>query len=526
MRKYGLFIGILVLLLLTPTLLLAQGTPTPITVGGNQLGEINATTPIAQFSFSANAGARLSIDVLSLSPELAPRFIVKDTVGAVYLSIDNATLLANVSGEFNVPAAGAYIIEVSSASGAGQFVVSLQEAEIPIPPPIALLANDVVTAQVSPTTPAAAYAFNASPLETLMVFVQSQTPNSGPTVILENALTGQELGTIHTSLTGGSFTIPPGANSYLLKVLHGGSASIESYQLVLVASGQVSISGISGFSLPGGSGGGAVATVPPLPTPLPAPATPIPAGPTPTLPPSALLTPLPSVGPCILAPKELLTVNIRSGPGTDNAIVAQLVPNQTLPVIGRLPDSSWWQVNVSGVQAWVAGWVVRLGGDCSGVPIIAPTPAPTPTPSPTPPPGVTQPDLIISSIIIPPGSWLVGTDGTIQVSVTNVGTSDAGTFNVRLTFSGTGVPSDKTLTVANLAAGASTTLTFNGISFSESGDKTVEAIADFDNTIDEISEGNNTNSTIVEVFEFMIPVTLIPPIGTFEPPIIIPLPTP
>ncbi|RMG79583.1 MAG: hypothetical protein D6712_19460, partial [Chloroflexi bacterium] len=126
MRKYGLFLGILVLLLLTPTLLLAQGTPIPITVGGNQLGEINATTPIAQFSFTANAGARLSIDVLSLSPELAPRFIVKDTVGAVYLSIDNATLLANVSGEFNVPAAGAYIIEVSSASGAGQFVVSLQ----------------------------------------------------------------------------------------------------------------------------------------------------------------------------------------------------------------------------------------------------------------------------------------------------------------------------------------------------------------------------------------------------------------
>ena len=56
----------------------------------------------------------------------------------------------------------------------------------------------------------------------------------------------------------------------------------------------------------------------------------------------------------------------------------------TAPVYGRLPDNSWFQVNVNGVIGWVSATVVTLGGNCAGVSIILPpTLPPRPTSAPT-----------------------------------------------------------------------------------------------------------------------------------------------
>ena len=50
-------------------------------------------------------------------------------------------------------------------------------------------------------------------------------------------------------------------------------------------------------------------------------------------------------------------VNIRSGPGTDHAVVGQMQPNESLSIIGRNADSSWWQVSTPDGPAWVAASV-------------------------------------------------------------------------------------------------------------------------------------------------------------------------
>jgi uncharacterized protein YraI len=63
------------------------------------------------------------------------------------------------------------------------------------------------------------------------------------------------------------------------------------------------------------------------------------------------------------------TVNVRSGPGTNFNIVAQLQPNQTLPVLGQ--SNGWYQIEVPGVpEAWVANSVVALSGICNNIPQV------------------------------------------------------------------------------------------------------------------------------------------------------------
>ena len=44
------------------------------------------------------------------------------------------------------------------------------------------------------------------------------------------------------------------------------------------------------------------------------------------------------------------TVNLRGGPGTGYSRVGQLRAGQTLPILGKNQDGSWWQVQMS------SGW--------------------------------------------------------------------------------------------------------------------------------------------------------------------------
>jgi hypothetical protein len=55
------------------------------------------------------------------------------------------------------------------------------------------------------------------------------------------------------------------------------------------------------------------------------------------------------------------TVNMRAGPGTNYEIIGQLNANVTMPVIGRNPEGSWWQIELNdNRQAWIAGNVVQV----------------------------------------------------------------------------------------------------------------------------------------------------------------------
>jgi hypothetical protein len=108
------------------------------------------------------------------------------------------------------------------------------------------------------------------------------------------------------------------------------------------------------------------------------------------------------------------TINVRSGPGTDHSVVAQLAANVIVPVSRKVQDSSWYEVTVRGIVGWVAASVVRVGGSCDAVPVAnapAPaadtaTPAPvtnvTATPSPTHDGAATPTDFIIATLIAQP----------------------------------------------------------------------------------------------------------------------------
>ena len=75
------------------------------------------------------------------------------------------------------------------------------------------------------------------------------------------------------------------------------------------------------------------------------------------------------------------TVNLRAGPGTGYSRVGQLSAKQTLPILGKNQDGSWWQVQLSnGNKAWIAGWLVKASGAVDQVAVAQDIPkAPAPS---------------------------------------------------------------------------------------------------------------------------------------------------
>jgi dipeptidyl aminopeptidase/acylaminoacyl peptidase len=61
--------------------------------------------------------------------------------------------------------------------------------------------------------------------------------------------------------------------------------------------------------------------------------------------------------------------NLRSGPGTDFAIVGQMQPGESLPIVGSNVDRTWWQVQAANGPAWVSS-SVALAARVAKVPIV------------------------------------------------------------------------------------------------------------------------------------------------------------
>ena len=60
-------------------------------------------------------------------------------------------------------------------------------------------------------------------------------------------------------------------------------------------------------------------------------------------------------GPSVLARQG--TINVRRGPGTSYPVAGQLRIDESLPIIGRNADGTWWQVRTATGTAWVAASV-------------------------------------------------------------------------------------------------------------------------------------------------------------------------
>ena len=81
-------------------------------------------------------------------------------------------------------------------------------------------------------------------------------------------------------------------------------------------------------------------------------------------------------------------INVYSGPGSSYVKMGQTAAGDTLDIIARNGDSSWWSVCcVAGEPVWIEADLVEVQGDTSDVPVATvtpPTPTPTNTHTPTP----------------------------------------------------------------------------------------------------------------------------------------------
>lgn len=97
-------------------------------------------------------------------------------------------------------------------------------------------------------------------------------------------------------------------------------------------------------------------------------------------------TPTPTITPTPFVLVEGGLVALRTGPGIDYPLLAQLGPNIPVAIVGRSEDSAWLEICcVSGQLVWVVTTHVKVNNDIAGVPvsIAAPPPVPTATPLPT-----------------------------------------------------------------------------------------------------------------------------------------------
>ncbi len=340
----------------------AQAAGTPINIGENKTGQVlDAAVPV-QYSVTVAAPMSINVQLLAITPGFAPDFRVLDPSGLIILDGGNPGTQTIVQGVPNLSSPGVYIIEVRSANNTpGQYLISVQPGA-PLAPPQTLTPGFPLNGLVSAQTTRQAYSFSGTSSDVQLLSVRSLGESSNPVVSLRDAGSGETLGLTSARLVGVVYRVPALPGDYLVEVLHSGGSGSESYVICLATeSGSV--------TCPGGS---PAQILPAQPS-----ATPFfiqPTQPPPTFAP-VVINPN---GPCQVASARGQTINVRSGPGTNYSIVGNLPPNGVGLVLGRLPDNSWFQVNVNGILGWVSATVVILGGNCSGVSVVVlPTAIPT-----------------------------------------------------------------------------------------------------------------------------------------------------
>jgi hypothetical protein len=462
----------------------AQGPATPITFGSNTAGEVSAANPNPAFSFTGNAGQTITVQALSLTPGFAPQFEVFNSANALIQSVANAGGETIVDSTIQLAQSDTYTIRVSSANGTpGQFVLSLQEGGTPLPPPTVLVVNEPVAGDVSAAAPIQRYRADASQVQMLTLSLQSQLPNSGPIVTIQDATTGEQVAMLNPRFTRLAIDIPALVASYIVNVEHSGSPASEPYTVLLSTGGQ-----------------------------------PAPQQVTPTAEPPQQQPPAPQNTQCMVINGGQSFVNVRSGPDLNWGIVAQMPPGAQAVVVARVADNSWWQINLNGIQGWVSSAVIQVSGDCGIIPVVPapPTPVVPPTDTPTPTEGPTDTPTPTNTPGggIPPGPGdiqaltidlsITGTAGQpvvpvnvpvpVAVTITNSGTVQSNATTIRAMWNGNVVGSSN---VPVIQPGASIVIPVVVLPSPVQGPREITFRVDPDNIVNETSNNNNEDTMVI-----------------------------
>lgn len=484
-NKFSLRFMVLLLVLLAvgSVPVSAQIQTQPITLGTEATSSVTVTNIAPAFSFAANAAQTINVRVQAVTVGFAPAFRVLDANGLLVQDIGNPTAAGLVEASVTLPQGGTYIVQVQSANGAaGQFTLLVEGGEAPPQP---LVIGESIDSQVSLDNPTAKFSFTASPENKLRVLVEA--PASDAVFKLISGET--ELARFSLLLTRGVFDVPPATGDYLVEIEHSGGDQPETFRIVLREIRQEQPEEEQ-----------------PQEEEQPEEEEPEPTATT-EAPPPVVLQPLPSTGPCVVASSTGGRVNVRNQPSTDNTqIIAQMEGNQTATVLGRLDNSSWYRINYNGTDGWISAEVIRRGGDCSAVPVVAPdgssSAAPTNTPAPSGGDSGGTPDLSVNAISLSPGTPVQDNNFSVNVTISNTGNGTANNVKVRLVINADdmdiSVPNSET-TISSIGAGTSASYTFNDLKSEDQGDFEIRVRVDPDNSISESNEGNNERDIDVTV---------------------------
>ena len=117
----------IVIALLLLVLTVANGrAQTQIALDSTTLGVLTADLPQANYSFNGTANTSVTIDVLSITPNLYPQVIVLDPNGALVFLDDNTDQRDNVTTSLTLSATGTYSILIAGSNpSGGEFILSL-----------------------------------------------------------------------------------------------------------------------------------------------------------------------------------------------------------------------------------------------------------------------------------------------------------------------------------------------------------------------------------------------------------------
>ncbi len=357
-KLFILIISVITALMMGALAVSAQDTPLPIEIGENQTGSLTTAAPILRYVLLVDTAQTINVRVFAITPGLLPLVTVLDGNGSVVaVAQNNGTQTAVQAAGIQVQP-GLYRLEVSSANNLpGDVLVNVQGIQVAPPTPLPI--GQIVNGSVSSTAPIIRYSFVGAADQGRWLFVQSLLATGGPSVSLFDGVTNESLASVGSRMRGTRLQIPAGGSSFVVEVTHSGSASAEAYLICVALENNPASCPVTG---------NVVATQPP-----PIVVTEIVV---PTLP-ATLLPPLPPSSVCILGSATGQVVNVRFGPSTTFPVLTTMNSTVIANVIGKLPDGTWYQINVGGLTGWISASVVRLGGPCQLVPIVVPTATPT-----------------------------------------------------------------------------------------------------------------------------------------------------
>lgn len=214
-------------------------------------------------------------------------------------------------------------------------------------------------------------------------------------------------------------------------------------------------------------------------------------------------------------------LNMRQGPGVNFPVLLILNAGNTVPIIGRLGDNSWWQVRSGSTIGWVFADITDVFGSCGAVPIVLPPITITATfqPPTVPPTFTPSPTVIVPTVThtpTPPDLRIEAFDGDRELTLSGSGTV-TGTYrlNVRNTGGERSGPFDITYTlinlttvqteepeflpeISNLRRDEVIALEFD-IEFTAAGVYRIEIEADASGDVGESNENNNDDDLTVTV---------------------------